>query len=226
MPGKTREYNGKNNSQSPAEAETFDRGIFGGKLNLEARFIADHADLKEQVEAMKKLGLSIVMTSGSFDMVHVGHARYLDEAKKCGDILIVGLDSDAKVKKRKGENRPVVPEDERTEMLAHLRSVDIITHKQPDEPKWGLIRLVEPDTLIVTERIYDDEGTLKELAQICGRLIVLEPQATTSTSAKIRRMQVGWVDQIIEPVSELLQSAHVDTATIVAVEALLKDSQK
>lgn len=181
-----------------------ERGIFGDSPNPEARFIRDHEELDRYVEAARTFKLSIVLTSGSFDLIHIGHARYLEEAKKCGDILIVGVDSDEKVRRRKGPSRPVVSESERVDMLAHLRSVDIITLKEPDEPKWDMIKRIRPDTLIVTRETYDDE-TLKELGEYCGRVMCLEPQATTSTSAKIRLLQVGWSKQIEEPVMEELR---------------------
>ncbi len=123
-----------------------DRGVLGYGSNPEARFIRDHATLRAYVEALKTLGMKIVLTSGTFDLIHVGHARYMERAKSYGDVLIVGVDSDAKVKKRKGPTRPIVPEEERVQMLAFLRSVDLITLKHIDDPKWNLIKLVEPDT--------------------------------------------------------------------------------
>lgn len=181
-----------------------ERGIFGNYSNPEARFIEDHEQLSETVEALKKLfSLSIVLTSGTFDMVHPGHARYLEAARSYGDFLVVGVDSDAKVRARKGPDRPVVPEEERIEMLAHLRSVDILTLKQPDEPKWELIKRVKPDVLVVTQETYDEE-TRRQLEEYCGRVECLPPQATTSTSAKIRRLQVEWTNKITEPVMEVL----------------------
>lgn len=197
-----------NTERSRAGNEKYERGIFGFGSNPEARFIPDHETLIKHVEAMRTMGLSIVMTSGSFDMIHIGHSRYLEEAKERGDVLIVGVDSDTKVKARKGEDRPVVPEDERVEMLAHLRHVDIVTLKYPDEPKWELIKRIDPDTLIVTEETYDDD-TLDELKQHCGRIVVLEPQAETSTSAKIRKMQIGWQNDLVGPIKEILHGEDV-----------------
>lgn len=198
----------KLNPHHPHENESYERGIFGHKSNPEARFIADYDLLDEYVEACRTFNLKVVLTSGSFDMVHVGHARYLEKAKEYGDVLIVGVDSDMKVKKRKGESRPVVPEEERVQMLAHLRSVDILTLKHPDEPKWELIKRLKPDTLIVTQETYDDT-VLSELEQLCGRVVVLEPQATTSTSAQLRKLQIGWSEKIMDPVDLLLSQSNV-----------------
>lgn len=88
-------------------------GIFGDKTSFEDRYIPDHVKLVELVGYWKKLGLKIVLTSGTFDLFHIGHAQYLEKAKEMGDVLIVGVDSDARVKKRKGPERPIVPENER-----------------------------------------------------------------------------------------------------------------
>lgn len=184
------------------------RGIFSDSSNHDARFIADHNKLIEHVNAVRTLGMKVVMTSGSFDLVHIGHARYLEKAKEYGDVLLVGVDSDSKVKQRKGNDRPVVPEDERVQMLTHIRSVDLVTLKYPDEPKWDLIKRVSPDTLVVTHETYS-EDTLRELAQLCDKLISLEPQAETSTSAQIRRMELGWQHNIVRPIEDLLSESHV-----------------
>lgn len=189
--------------------KTYERGIFGSRPNLEARIINDNDKLRQSTEALRALGLEIVLTSGTFDLVHIGHAKYLEEAKKYGDILIVGVDSDEKVRRRKGPERPVVPEEERIQMLANLRSVDVIIVKQPDEAKWGLIKLVQPDTLVVTRETYNEED-LDKLREFCGQIVILEPQATTSTSAQIRRLQVGWSSKIREPIEEILKEHNAD----------------
>lgn len=192
----------------PHSSETYDRGLFGFKANPEARFVPDYETLEAYVDALRVLGMKIVLTSGSFDMVHVGHARYLEKAKEYGDVLVVGVDSDAKVKKRKGDSRPVVPEEERVQMLAHMRPVDLVTLKYPDEPQWGLIKRIKPDTLIVTAETYTPE-VIHELEEICGRVVVLEPQAETSTSAKIRLMHIGWSHEIVEPIDQALEEHGV-----------------
>lgn len=185
-----------------------ERGIFGAHSSPESRIINDHEVLIKHIDACRVLGQRIVMTSGSFDMAHIGHARYLEVAKSHGDILVVGVDSDAKVRIRKGETRPVVPESERQELLAHLKSVDFVTIKEPDEPRWDLIKRIRPDTLIVTDETYD-EATLMELTEFCGQVVSLEPQALTSTSAKIRRVELGWGVKIKEPIDQLLSEAGV-----------------
>ncbi len=207
---------------------TSERGVLGYGSNPEARFIQDREKLRQYVLALKALGMKLVLTSGTFDLIHVGHARYMERAKSYGDVLIVGVDADAKVKIRKGPTRPIVPEKERVQMLAFLRSVDLITLKEPSDPKWGLIKLVQPDVLIVTAETYQ-EKQLKELEKYCGEVVVLAPQATTSTSAQIRRMQLSWSANIAEPLTELLSLPDLPTkvkATVTKILAGTKGRQK
>jgi len=188
--------------------KTYEQGIFSKNPNFQERFVPEYEDLDKIVEAFRTIGLSIVLTSGSFDMLHIGHAKYLEKAKEHGDVLIVGVDSDSKVQKRKGPTRPIIPENERTEIISHLRSVDVITLKYPDEPKWELIKRVHPDTLIVTQETYD-EATLQELTEYCGRVVCLEPQAETSTSAKIRKLEIDYSTRVIKPIEEALIENNV-----------------
>lgn len=171
------------------------RGIFGASSNFNERFVKDDEKLKKLIENCKGLGLRIVLTQGTYDMVHVGHARYFEMAKRHGDLLVVGVDSDEKVRARKGPERPVVPESERLEMVTHLRPVDIVYLKQKQAPRWSLIKLVCPDVLIATRQTYTKKD-LKDLKKYCGEVVVLDPQATTSTSAKIRLLQIGHAKQL------------------------------
>src|SRR3989344_5333908 len=167
---------------------TLNKGIFGMGSNFNHRYVSDYRRLKKLVENLKGLGLKIVLTQGTYDMVHIGHSRYFEEAKKHGHILIVGVDSDEKVRARKGPERPVVPQAERLEMVTHLRTVDVVYLKQYKAPKWNLIKLVQPNVLVATRQTYS-KSDLKALKQYCEKVVVLDPQATTSTSAKIRLLQ-------------------------------------
>ncbi len=101
-------------------------GIFSPKTNIKDRFISSHKNLARVVDDLKKNGYKIVLTQGVWDLIHEGHALYLEAAKSHGDILIVGVDSDELTKQRKGPNRPIVPQKERISMLIHLRHVDIL----------------------------------------------------------------------------------------------------
>ncbi len=85
------------------------------------------AVLAEKVRAAKAVGLRVVLTNGCFDLLHVGHVRYLYSAAAEGDLLVVAVNSDAGVRRLKGEGRPIQPEEERAELLAALEPVDYVT---------------------------------------------------------------------------------------------------
>jgi len=168
-----------------------------------------YEQLKRLVAGHKKQQKKIILTQGTFDMLHIGHGRYLAKAKSYGDVLIVGVDNDAKVKARKGPDRPIVPEDERLEMLTYLKAVDHVVRKPNTAERWELIRLVQPDVLISTKKTYTSEE-LVELEVYCKKVVVLEPMATTSTSAKLRLVQVGAAKKIEKTLSTKLVKAIED----------------
>ena len=182
--------------------------IFGPGSNIKKRYIKDHAKLELIIHGLRKVfrKIKIVLTMGTFDILHIGHSRYLECAKQHGDILVVGVDSDEKVRKRKGPNRPVVPAEERTEMLTHTRHVDIVTDKNEADPKWHLIKLVKPDVLIATAETYD-EVELERLKEFCGKVAVLEPQALTSTTAKLRRLHMKVAEEMMLGLDNLIKNA-------------------
>ncbi len=104
------------------------------------------SELKKEIDSLKAAGKRIVFTNGCFDILHAGHVRYLKEAKGLGDILIVGLNSDSSVKKLK-PTRPIIPEAQRSEVLASLAAVDYVTIFAEDTP-YELIRTIRPDVLV------------------------------------------------------------------------------
>lgn len=171
--------------------------------------ISSYDKLPALLKKYRANGKTIVLTQGTFDMLHIGHARYLTKAKEYGDILFVGVDSDKKVQARKGPDRPVVPEAERTEMLTYLKSVDHVVLKPDDAEKWKLIAIIKPDVLIATTETYSPIE-IQELEKICGRVVVLEPMATTSTSAKIRMVQIGAAKKMTKTLSTKLIKAIED----------------
>ena len=103
-------------------------------------------DLKEIAARLKSEGKKIVFTNGCFDLLHIGHIRYLKEAKKLGDILIIGLNSDASVRRMKPQ-RPINEEAQRAEVLASLEMVDFVTLFSEDTP-YELIKSIRPDVLV------------------------------------------------------------------------------
>ncbi len=162
----------------------------------------DSKTLKKKIAAAKKQGLKIVLSSGSWDMLHVGHMRYLKEARNKGDFLIVGVDSDKKIKKRKGPDRPVVPENERLEMLSHLEFVDALFLKLHNHKEGNLIELVCPDVLIVSESTKHDPKHLGQISKFCREVVTLPPQAETSTTARIRMLHVNGKKDLLQKLME------------------------
>ncbi len=169
--------------------------IFGSGSNVQERIVKDYSELKERVSALKRLGLTIGLTSGTFDLYHEGHGRYLEKAKQECDFLIVGIDADEKVRERKGKNRPIVLENERMEILCHCRHVDLVFLKKLGDPKWELIKTVRPNVLVATADTYKPEQ-IEALKEYCGTVNVLEPQAATSTTSRIRLMLMTPVGEI------------------------------
>jgi len=179
-------------------------GIFGDGTNLEDRLIVDQKRLANLVKLWKGLGLKIVLTSGTYDLFHIGHAEYIERAKAQGDLLIVGVDSDAKVRERKGPNRPVVPEEERVRILSHLRHVDAITLKPAKEHPNALIKLIRPDVLVLSKSTKHKKADIDEKRKYCGKIVLLPPQAETSTSAKVRLLHVGGAGRFAEAITPRL----------------------
>jgi rfaE bifunctional protein nucleotidyltransferase chain/domain len=185
-----------------------DEGLIDGLLedasNFDFRFVCDYEQIRSIVNVLRGRGLKIVLTSGSFDILHEGHSMYLEAARRLGDFLIVGIDSDEKIRQRMGPGRPVVPEQERLRMVAHQRGVGIVTLKQLDHPKWALVRAVEPDVLVATEDTYRDDEITELERSFCGRVQVLRRMATISTSARLRLLHLALADTLSARVSERL----------------------
>jgi rfaE bifunctional protein nucleotidyltransferase chain/domain len=116
-------------------------------MNFDEKFFApvlDRARVAARAAIERRAGKKIVLANGCFDLFHVGHIRYLAAAKELGDCLIVGINSDAQVKRLKGASRPFMPEQERAEIVAALRSVDFVTIFDELTVE-ELLRAVRPD---------------------------------------------------------------------------------
>ena len=178
-------------------------GVFSDRSDYEERFIPDYDKLGELVRYWKEMNLKIVLTSGSFDIIHRGHMAYLEVASQFGDLLVVGVDSDEKIKKRKGPNRPVVDEDERWKTLCHQRGVSVVTLKSADEQRWQLIKVVRPDVLVVSEDTSMTPEEIQELEEnFCGEVKVMPRMAETTTSARLRKLFLDMSSRIKDALEE------------------------
>ncbi len=167
------------------------------------RYFEDFSDLRACVDEFRQAGKRVVLTQGVYDLIHLGHAQYLERAKAHGDILIVGVDSDALTRKRKGEGRPVVPQEERIKMLLHLRHVDIVVLRDVDQELEALIKTLEPDVYIASESTKDFVVG-EELSRYCGEVHTLPPQATTSTTARVHQVSMLGADALANDLAEAI----------------------
>ena len=116
-------------------------------MKSQKKIIAGLSKLKRLITRHRRDRKTIAFTNGCFDLLHLGHVSYLEEAKKPGRILVVGLNSDASIRRIKGPGRPIVNERERARVLASLSSVDYITFFNENTPA-NLIKALKPDVLI------------------------------------------------------------------------------
>ena len=134
-------------------------------------------------------GKKIVFTNGCFDILHAGHVKYLAEAKKLGDLLIVGLNSDSSVGRLKGPERPVNHEEDRAVVLSALKSVDYVTVFSEETPL-ELIRLLQPDVLVKGGDYTIDRIVGADLVQAKGGDVVtipfVEGKSTTNILNRMR----------------------------------------
>lgn len=144
----------------------------------------------QEIKDARDEGKSVGLVQGSWDLFHLGHLRYILKARDLCDFLIIAMDSDEKIRRRKGPTRPVIPEKERFEFISMLGVADKIIIKQVDEPKWHLIKSVRPDVLIAIKETYTDEQ-LEKLDKYCKEIAILSRQAKTSTSDKIRQITIA-----------------------------------
>jgi D-beta-D-heptose 7-phosphate kinase/D-beta-D-heptose 1-phosphate adenosyltransferase len=140
-------------------------------------------------EDLRAEGKSLVFTNGVFDLLHVGHVRYLAAARALGDALVVAINSDRTVRELKGEGRPLVSQDERAEILAALRQVDYVTIFDDVSPR-SLIAGLLPDVLVKGgDYGLDEIHGREEVEAAGGRVVSLPFVEGASTSTIIERMR-------------------------------------
>ena len=153
--------------------------------------ILERTALKDKLEELRKKGKKIAFTNGCFDILHVGHVRYLREAKKTADVLVLALNSDSSVRSIKGEKRPLMNEKERAEIVAALEFIDFVTIF-PELTPLELINYLKPDILIKggdwpEEKVVGRE----EIKKWGGRVAIIpevEGKSTTNIVEKIKKL--------------------------------------
>lgn len=150
--------------------------------------LLDSDSLKDRLNDLRRSGSRIVFTNGCFDILHAGHVRYLSEARSYGDILVVGLNSDKSVKLIKGENRPIIPELQRAEVLAGLWCVDYVTLFHESDPL-KLIEKLKPDILVKGADWAEDQIIGADIVNANGgKVIRIRMVSGVSTSEIIQKI--------------------------------------
>lgn len=145
-------------------------------------------ELETRLKAARKQGKKIVFTNGCFDLLHVGHIRYLQQARRMGDLLVVGVNSDESVRRLKGPSRPVQPERDRGEVLAGLECVDYVIFFGEDAPL-ALIEGLKPDVLVKGADWPVEQIVGREVVEGSGGRVATIPYVEgVSTSALIERI--------------------------------------
>jgi D-glycero-beta-D-manno-heptose 1-phosphate adenylyltransferase len=154
-------------------------------LSAETKILSRN-ELRQQVERWRRSGESITLANGNFDLLHVGHVRYLGAAKALGGKLVVAVNSDDSVRALKGEGRPLMPEYERAEILAALASVDAVVIF-PELDVRAIIREIRPDIHAKgTDYTADSVPERDTLAEYGGRVAIVGDSKDHSTSEIIR----------------------------------------
>ncbi len=153
--------------------------------------ILNRQSLADSVNDLRSKGRKIVLANGCFDLFHVGHVRYLKGAKAVGDILVVGINSDRQTRQLKGTNRPFMPENERAEIVASLRCVDLVTIF--DEPTVEeLMKAVRPDFHAKGTDYTTDTVPERNLMQQLGGIVVIvgdpKDHSTTDLIKNVREI--------------------------------------
>jgi glycerol-3-phosphate cytidylyltransferase len=145
-------------------------------------------ELKKIVNKLKKEGKKVVFTNGCFDILHIGHVKYLEEAKKLGDMLIVGVNSNESVRLLKGKGRPIMPEEERAEIVAALECVDYTVIFYETNPE-NLIAKFKPDIHVKGgDYAINKIPETKLVESFGGKTVILKEIEGKSTSAIIQKI--------------------------------------
>ena len=131
-------------------------------------------ELRRIIVGLKTKGKRIVFTNGCFDLLHIGHVRYLEKAKALGDVLVVGVNSDSSVRKLKGRRRPILPERERAEILSGLGCVDYVALFDEINPL-KLITSLQPNVLVKGGDWTKEQTVGKEVVERSGGEVVILP---------------------------------------------------
>jgi D-beta-D-heptose 7-phosphate kinase/D-beta-D-heptose 1-phosphate adenosyltransferase len=154
----------------------------GGGYSVVGKIVNDRSELARVLSVHRQQGERVVFTNGCFDLLHLGHIRLLHEAKSIGEVLVVGLNTDASVQRLKGPSRPCLGEEERAHILASLDCVDYVTLFDEDTPL-ALIDILKPDVLVKGSDYSKEDVVGGDIVEAYGgqvRLVNLVENQSTS----------------------------------------------
>lgn len=186
--------------------------IIKGTATFGDRYFDDYREAIKLIDELRSMGSVIGFTTGVWDLFHIGHAQYIavgkeEVAKRYPDsdhvVMVVGVDADMLARGRKGEERPIVPLEERCMILGHLRAVDIIVAQY--EP--GVLYQNVPYHARIISKTTDDLPNREEMERFCDNrnLIELEPQATISTTSRVRRLTLNGAGVLGEKIMDVIR---------------------
>jgi len=143
-------------------------------------------ELEKDISRLKRKGKRIVFTNGCFDILHLGHLKILQEAKRKGDVLIVGLNSDSSTKKIKGPKRPILTQKTRAKLLANMNQVDYVVLFSETTP-YNLIKRIKPDALVKGGDWKRDKIVGNKLVKKVYRVKLCSGHSTTRIINKIKK---------------------------------------
>lgn len=184
--------------------------IIKGTATFDDRFFPDYVEAVRLIEELRSMGSVIGFTTGVWDLFHIGHAQYIavgkqEVAKLYPDAehvaMVVGVDADELARGRKGEERPIVPLDERCRILGHLRAVDIIIAQNEANQLYKNV----PYHARVISKSTNDLPDLADMKRYCEHVVVLEAQAVVSTTSRVRRLALNGAGVLAEKIKDLIQ---------------------
>ena len=175
---------GKLGSATPTLDEIYEYESSLHKSNSNSH-IKTFEEIQKLASKLHNLGKKIVFTNGCFDILHVGHVKYLEEARSYGDVLILGLNADSSVKKLKGDSRPINNQDDRAYILASLESVDYVVIFEEETP-YELIKLIKPHVLVKGGDYEGKDVVGQDIANELKLVKFVDGKSTTNTIKRIQ----------------------------------------
>lgn len=177
--------------------------IMRGTRSYKEKYFDDLEELVEAVNYLRSVGCIIVLIMGTWDLFHDGHATYIHKGKEEAQklypeaekvIVVVGVDSDELTRARKGPKRPIANENERSSIIGHLESVDMVTI----ERELGFLHRRLPHEVRIISTTTEDLKADEETSRYCEKLVNLPPQGETSTSARVRLLFIEGGQEAVE----------------------------